>query len=46
MSLIEINWYPKHKELRNFAMIALTASVLIALMLLLIKGIRIQWAAN
>jgi len=45
MSLIEINWYPKRKELRNFAIIALVASVITALLLYMLKGIPIQWAA-
>lgn len=44
MSLIEINWHPKHKELRNFAIIALVASVVIACLLYMLKGIPIQWA--
>ncbi|HUT45728.1 MAG TPA: SxtJ family membrane protein [Sedimentisphaerales bacterium] len=45
MSLIEVNWNPKRKELRNFAMIALIASVLVASLLYIFKGVRIQWAA-
>ena len=45
MSLIEINWYPKQKELRNFAVIALIASLLIAFLLYMLKGVRIQWVA-
>jgi hypothetical protein len=44
MSLIEINRHPKNKELRNFAIIALVASVIIALLLYLFKGVPIQWA--
>jgi hypothetical protein len=44
MSLIEINWNPKHKELRNFAIIALVASVVLALLLYFLKGVGIQWA--
>jgi hypothetical protein len=44
MSLIEINWCPKRKELRNFAIIALTASLIIASLLYVLKGVRIQWA--
>jgi len=44
MSLIEINWHPKRKELRNFAMIALIASVLAVLLLYIFKGVRIHWA--
>jgi hypothetical protein len=44
MSLIEINWYPKQKELRNFAIIALIASLLIATLLYVLKGVRIEWA--
>ena len=44
MSLIEINWYPKRKELRTFAMIALIASLLIASLLYMLKGVKIQWA--
>jgi hypothetical protein len=45
MSLIEINFSPKRKELRNFAIIALIASFLIALLLYMLKGVRIQWVA-
>ena len=44
MSLIEINWYPKQKELRNFANIAMVASLIISYLLYLFKGVRIQWA--
>ena len=44
MSLIEINWYPKRKELRTFAMIALVASILIASLVYVLKGVRIQWS--
>jgi hypothetical protein len=44
MSLIEINWHPKSKELRNFAIIALIASLVITLLLYFIKGVGIQWA--
>jgi pilus assembly protein TadC len=44
MSLIEINWYPKRKELRTFAMIALIASLLIASLIYVLKGVRIQWS--
>jgi hypothetical protein len=44
MSLIEINWHPKRKELRNFTIIALIASLVIALLLYVIKGVGIQWA--
>lgn len=43
MSLIEVNWYPKSKELRNFAIIALVASVIVALLLYVLKGVGIQW---
>jgi len=45
MSLIEINWYPKQKDLRTFAMIALIASLIIGSLLYMLKGVRIQWAA-
>jgi hypothetical protein len=44
MSLIEINWNPKFKELRNFAIIALVALVVLALLLYVLKGVQIQWA--
>jgi hypothetical protein len=43
MSLIEINWYPKHKELRNFAIITLVASIIVASLLYVLKGVGIQW---
>jgi hypothetical protein len=43
MSMIEINWRPKHKELRNFGLVALIASVIISLLLYLLKDLGIQW---
>jgi len=44
MSLIEINWHPSQKELRNFGMISVIASACISLLLYLLKGLGIQWA--
>ncbi|MHC4587264.1 MAG: SxtJ family membrane protein, partial [Planctomycetota bacterium] len=43
MSLIEIDWNPKRKQLRSFGKIALAASVVISLLLYLLKGVAIQW---
>ena len=43
MSLIEIDWNPKNKQLQNFGKIALAASVIISLLLYLLKGVAIQW---
>ena len=43
MSLVEIDWNPKNKQLRNFGKIALVASVIISLLLYLVKGIGIKW---
>jgi hypothetical protein len=43
MSLIEINWRPKRKELRNFGIIALIASTVISLLLYIIKGLGFHW---
>jgi len=43
MSLVEINWNPNRKELRNFAITALIASALIALLLYIVKGLEINW---
>ena len=45
MSLIEINWSPSRKQLRKFGIISLIASVLISLLLYVLKGLGIQWAA-
>jgi hypothetical protein len=45
MSLVEINWNPNRKELRNFAIVALIASALISFLLHVIKGLGIQWLA-
>jgi len=45
MSLIKINRSPSPRELRSFATIALIASALISLLLHLLKGLSIQWAA-
>ena len=44
MSLAEINWHPSRKELRTFAIIALIAAILIALLLWRFRGLGIQWA--
>lgn len=43
MSLIEINWRPNRKELRNFAIVALIASAVISALLYFIKGLAIKW---
>ena len=43
MSLIEINWQPERKELRNFGIIALIASTMLSLLLYMLKGIGIPW---
>lgn len=45
MPLIEINWNPNRKELRNFGIVAFIASALVSLLLYLFKGLGIQWAA-
>jgi len=41
--MIEINWHPKRKELRNFGIIAMIASAIISLLLYLLKDLGIQW---
>ncbi|MGD2095152.1 MAG: hypothetical protein PVH77_09125, partial [Phycisphaerales bacterium] len=43
MSLIEINWHPEHKELRNFGIIALIATAVISLVLHLLKDLGSPW---
>ena len=45
MPLIEINWNPEEKELRKFGVIALVATVIIALLLYFVKGIAIRWVS-
>ena len=45
MSLIEIDWNPKSKQLQNFGKIALAATAVISLLLYLLKGIAIQWVS-
>jgi hypothetical protein len=42
---MKINWNPDNKELRKFGIISLIASALIALLLYVLKGLGIQWAA-
>jgi len=44
MSLVEINWYPKRKQLQSFGKIALIASAIISLLLYVLKGVSIPWA--
>ncbi len=43
MSLVEINWNPNRKELRNFAIVALIASAVISALLYVLKGLAVQW---
>ena len=43
MSMIEINWNPKHKELHDFGNIALIASVILSLLLYFLKHLAIHW---
>ena len=45
MFLAEINWHPNRKELRTFAIIALIAAMLVALLLWRFKGLGIRWGA-
>ena len=44
MSLVEINWHPKRKQLRSFGKIALIVTAIISLLLYVLKGMAIQWA--
>lgn len=44
MSLVEINWHPKRKQLQSFGKIALIASAIISLLFYVLKGVAIQWA--
>ena len=43
MALIEVNWNPKPKDLRNFGKIALIATCLLAGLLYVLKDLAIQW---
>lgn len=43
MSMVEINWNPRPKELHNFGIIALIATAVISLLLYLIKDLGTQW---
>ena len=45
MSLAAINWNPDRKMLRNFGLIALIATVGLAILLNLLKGVSMQWGA-
>ena len=44
MSLVEIDWHPKQKQLQNFGKIALLITAIISLLLYVLKGISIPWA--
>jgi hypothetical protein len=43
MSLLEINLHPNHRELRNFGIIALVASIGLYLLLYIFKGLVFPW---
>lgn len=44
MSLVEIDWRPKRKQLRSFGKIALLITAIISLLLYVLKGVSIPWA--
>ena len=44
MSLVEIDWHPKQKQLQNFGKIALLITAIISLLLYVLKGVSIPWA--
>ena len=43
MSMIEINWNPKKKELRDFGYIALIATIVLSLLLYFLKHLATHW---
>ena len=43
MSMIEINWNPKKKELHSFGIIALITAILLSLLLFFLKHPAIYW---
>ena len=45
MPLIEINWNPPDKDLRNFGRIAILASILVATLLYTTKSLTLTWCA-
>jgi predicted membrane protein len=46
MALIEVNWQPSSKDLRSFGTIAIIATVIIAALLYLIKGLSLAWCIS
>ncbi len=44
MAIIEANWNPSRKDLRVFGIAALVATVILACLLHLRKGLPLQWA--
>ncbi|NQT03149.1 MAG: hypothetical protein HQ580_14065 [Planctomycetes bacterium] len=44
MSLVEIDWNPKRKQLQSFGKIAIAATAIISLLVYILKGVAIQWA--
>ena len=44
MSLVEIDWHPKRKQLGSFGKIALLITAIISLLLYVLKGVSIPWA--
>ena len=43
MPLIEINWNPSDKDLRNFGRIAIVASILVSALLYATKSLTLKW---
>jgi len=45
MPLVEVNWHPNRKQLRDFGRVALIATSGISLFLYALKGLAIHWVA-
>ena len=46
MSLMQVNWHPTDKEIRNFGIIAIIASTIIAVVFYIFKGLALKWAGG
>ncbi len=45
MAMIEINWHPEDRQLKQFGVIALVATILLSVALHFLKGLPLEWMA-
>ncbi len=46
MSLVSVNWNPSHRDLNGFRWVSVIATIVIAALLYVVKGVDVRWCAG